>query len=124
MAAFLPPTVDSMEHSLPYLIGIARLYAAFVPLTALHLDLIQQLQGLRIVPGFKEFADLIEMAMDQKQIIRGWPAAAAGLLPEIIPERIVALRLIDVSVDHGHQTMGIARTIDVVKADVAIGWVG
>jgi hypothetical protein len=43
-----------------------------VPLTALHLDLIQQLQASGS-PRLQEFADLIEMAMDQKQIIRAGP---------------------------------------------------
>lgn len=97
-----------------------RVCAAPEGSAALHLYLLEQLQCLFIIPCLEQFTDLIQMAVDQEEVIGGRATAAAGFLAKIVPEGVISLGLLDVPMDHRHQTTGVPRAINVVKTDIAI----
>ena len=70
----------------------------------------------------EQFADLIEIAVDEEKCIRLRPTATGRLLLEILPEDIGFFRIVDVAIDMLHQVCGFCIAIHADETDIAIGF--
>lgn len=80
----------------------------------------QQCQCFFVGALLEQFSYLVDVAMHQKEVVRGRSATRVALGREIFPERAVLPGAGQIPLNEGHHNAGVAVAIDTIETDVAV----
>lgn len=89
-------------------------------LTAFLLKLLQQFEGLIVLPCLEEFSYLIDIGVDQEKVVGPWARAAGTLIQKILPELVAMTRYGQVAIDMLHDSLGIRLAVYALETYITI----